>query len=82
MYEHRSNAALQPAALMSHMTQHSPMYPISQPQSTPSHVMGMDVNKPDKDLIYGWVWVDQRCFLLPLPYKVQASTISRLSLVL
>jgi len=53
MYERHSNAALQPAALMSHMAQHSPMYPISQPQSTPSHVMGIDVNKPDKDLIYG-----------------------------
>jgi len=54
MYDHRSNAALQPAALMSHMTQHSPMYPISQPQNnvTPTH-MGIDVNKPDKDLIYG-----------------------------
>ncbi|XP_047740511.1 homeobox protein homothorax isoform X2 [Hyalella azteca] len=60
MYDHRSSAALQPAALMTHMNHasHNPaMYaPHSQPQSNPSnHVMGSvpDVHKRDKDLIYG-----------------------------
>ncbi|KAF2367497.1 Homeobox protein PKNOX/Meis N-terminal [Trinorchestia longiramus] len=61
MYDHRSSAALQPAALMTHMNHasHNPaMYaPHSQPQTNPSanHVMGSvpDVHKRDKDLIYG-----------------------------
>ena len=58
MYDHRNSAALQPAALMTHMNQHNPaMYPHSQPQTNPTanHVMGSvpDVHKRDKDLIYG-----------------------------
>lgn len=61
MYDHRGSAALQPAALMSHMNHasHNPaMYaPHSQPQNNPSanHVMGSvpDVHKRDKDLISG-----------------------------
>lgn len=58
MYDHRNSAAaLQPAALMSHMN-HNPaaVYAAhAQPQSnaTSNHMGSLVVDKRDKDLIYG-----------------------------